>query len=81
MKTEYLDYQSKKSKIVKISESDSEFQLTDGWAVYPRAMMHISPDCPMEYRKMIAEAKRRGWITPVAYIKDSEYTWGRLQDE
>jgi hypothetical protein len=43
-------------------------------------MMYISPDCPQEYRTMIKTAVDKGWIKSVAHIKDTEYTWGKLQE-
>ena len=75
-----IEYASHKNNIIRIVESEPGFQITDGWAVYPRAMMYISPDCPQVYRTMIKTAVDKGWIKSVAHIKDTEYTWGKLQE-
>lgn len=75
-----IEYTSNINNIIRIAESEPGFQITNGWAVYPRAMMHISPDCPQEYRTIITKAVDKGWIKTVAHIKDTEYTWGKLQE-
>ena len=41
----------------------------------PRAGFEISNDCPREYKLMIMEATKNGWLQPVAYMKESEYIW------
>ena len=44
----------------------------------PRAGFEISNDCPRQYKLMIMEAIKNGWLQPVAYMKESEYVWEQL---
>ena len=44
----------------------------------PRAGFEISNKCPSQYKFMIIEAINNGWLKPIAYMKESEYTWEKL---
>jgi len=44
----------------------------------PRAGFEISNECPRQYKLMIMEAYKNGWLQPVAYMKESEYIWEKL---
>jgi hypothetical protein len=44
----------------------------------PRAGFEISNDCPRQYKLMIMEAIKNGWLQPIAYMKESEYVWEQL---
>jgi hypothetical protein len=52
--------------------------MDNGIAVFPRAAIEISNKCPGQYKLMITEAVKNGWVQPVAYIRDSEYVWEKL---
>jgi hypothetical protein len=66
-------------KIIKtIRKDDPDFYIDNGIAIAPRAGFEISNDCPKQYKHMIVEAIKQGWLQPVAYMKESEYTWEQL---
>jgi hypothetical protein len=44
----------------------------------PRAGFEISNKCPRQYKLMIIEAIKNGWLQPIAYMKESEYVWEQL---
>ena len=63
-------------KIIKtIRKDDPDFYIDNGIVMSPRAGIEISNDCPRQYKSMIMEAIKNGWLKPIAYMKESEYTW------
>ena len=52
--------------------------LTDGFISYPRAMLHITPDCPPEIRSTIMWAVNAGHLKCVAHVQGKELTWEQL---
>jgi hypothetical protein len=63
-------------KIIKtIRQDDPDFHIDNGFTMAPRAGFVISNDCPRQYKLMIIEATKNGWLQPVAYMKESEYVW------
>ena len=68
-------------KIIKtIRKDDPDFYIDNGIAMAPRAAFEISNDCPRQYKSMIMESYKNGWLKPVAYMKESEYVWEKLGD-
>lgn len=60
--------------------SDQNFRFSpDGITVVPRAGFEISSGCPYNYREIIQECVRMGWLRPVAHMRDSEYTMELLR--
>ena len=60
--------------------SDPDFSFSpDGVTMVNRAGFIISQRCPENYRSFIIECMQHGWLKPVAYMRDSEYTWEKLQ--
>ena len=68
-------------RIKKLKASDPDFHITDGFTVAARAGFEISSGCPFNYREIVQECVRQGWLKPVAYMKESEYAWERLQQD
>lgn len=66
-------------KLKMITQDDPDFLIVDGMVLTPRAGFEINRDCPSEYRKILATCLDKGWIRPIAYIKESEYVWEKLQ--
>ena len=58
-----------------IRKDDPDFIIINGIVMAPRAGFEISNDCPRQYKLMIMEAIKNGWLQPVAYMKESEYVW------
>lgn len=67
-------------KTVKLEPGDDGFTLVDNLFVVQRAAIEISKQCPDSYALIIAEALRKGWIKPVAYIKRTEQIFDRLEN-
>lgn len=65
-------------KTLKRNDPDFEFS-PDGISVVPRAAFEISSGCPYSYREIIQECIRRGWLRPVAHMRDTEYTMELLR--
>jgi hypothetical protein len=61
-----------------IRKDDPDFIIINGIVMAPRAGFEISNDCPRQYKLMIMEAIKNGWLQPVAYMKESEYVWEQL---
>lgn len=63
-----------------LKPGDRDFQFsTDGITVVPRAGFEILQGCPWEYRMIIQECLRNGWLQPVAHMRDIEYTMELLR--
>lgn len=59
---------------------DPDFTFSpDGITLVSRAAIEISQRCPSNYASLIAECINYGWIKPVAYMRDTEYTMELLQ--
>jgi hypothetical protein len=67
------------NKIIKtIRQDDPDFIIDNGISIAPRAGFEISNDCPRQYKLMIMEATKNGWLKPISYMKESEYMWEKL---
>ena len=51
----------------------------DGISVVPRAHCEILPECPASVRDQINFALAKGWLQPVANMRDVEYTMELLR--
>lgn len=51
----------------------------DGISVVPRAHCEILEQCPTEIRDKINYALAKGWLQPVANMRDTEYTMELLK--
>lgn len=69
---------STKREIKEIRPGDPQFLLTDGMIQYPRAMIHILPECPASVRAQIEWAMASGYLKATAYVQGKELTWQTL---
>ena len=67
-----------KRDIKAIRQSDPDFMLSDGMIQYPRAMLHITPECPQVLRSEIMWAVNNGYLKCVAHVQGKELTWENL---
>lgn len=67
-----------KHEIKEIRQGDPNFMLTDGMISYPRAMIHILPECPLRVRETINWAIAEGYLKTVAHVQGKELTWEQL---
>lgn len=51
----------------------------DGISLVPRAHVEILEQCPMHIRDQINYALSKGWLQPVANLRDTEYTMELLR--
>ena len=58
-----------------IKRDDPKFMLVDGMVTVPRAGFEISQRCPNEYKLILLDCIKNGWINPVATVKDNELFW------
>ena len=68
------------SKILTIRQGEDGFNIKDGMILYPRAMLHVLPDCPNSVRQQINWAMNNGYIKCVAHIYEHEQTYNLLKE-
>jgi hypothetical protein len=73
-----MTFTTPEKTIKTIRKDDPDFIIINGIVMAPRAGFEISNDCPRQYKLMIVEAIKNGWLQPVAYMKESEYVWEQL---
>lgn len=66
------------TKFKEIHQSDSDFYLTDGIKIVPRAYIEISDVCPMNIKMAIHRAMADGYLKTVACVKTQDYMWEKL---
>lgn len=64
-----------------IRQGEDGFMLDDGMVMYPRAMLHILPECPAAIRTNIEWAIANGYLKTVAYVQGKELTWEKLTND
>ena len=72
-------FKTRISSIKTIRQGDDDFMLNDGMITSPRAGFEISQRCPDNYRSLLLECIKHGWIKPVAHLHDHEYMWDKLK--
>ena len=70
--------QPKQRNIKAIRQGDPNFMLDDGLVMYPRAMLHITPDCPQHVRETINWAITNNYLKTVAHVQGKELMWETL---
>ncbi len=73
-----MNFTKPENTIKTIRKDDPDFHIHNGFVMAPRAGFEISNDCTRQYKLMIIEATKNGWLQPVAYMKESEYMWEKL---
>lgn len=61
-----------KSSVRTLKLGDSNFIIKDGLVYTHRAAFEISTKCPENYKVVILECIRNGWLTPVAHVTERE---------
>lgn len=62
-----------------IRQGDRDFMICDGMITYPRAMLHVTPECPHNIAEMISLASKNGWLKCVAHAYGKELTMDALR--
>lgn len=68
-----------KRDIKTIRQGDPAFNINDGMVMYPRAMIHVLPECPRAYRDAVEQAFASGYIKLVAHVYGKEYTMDAMR--
>jgi hypothetical protein len=68
-----------KKDVRSIRQGDPEFMIDDGMIRYPRAMLHINPNCPQDIQQTIMIAVDKGWLKTKAYVYGKELTMDALR--
>ncbi len=62
-----------------IRAGDRQFMIDDGMVTYPRAMLHVTPECPVQIRNQINWAMAEGYVKCVAHVYGKELTLDELR--
>lgn len=73
-----MSFVEHKSTIRAIRQGEADFTLVDGFTTYPRAMVHILPQCPWQVRDQINFAIAKGYLQLVSHVRDNELMWEKL---
>jgi len=74
-----MNFIESQSRTISLTANDSDFYLTDGMVVIPRAMACIDKNCPAEYKMIIATCIMNKWLTLSAAIYNHEQTFLTLK--
>lgn len=61
-----------------IEQNDSDWFISDGIRLVPRACVQISQNCPNNIKLIINDAINKGHIKLQAFVKDKDYMWEKL---
>jgi hypothetical protein len=73
-----MSYTIHRSQVHTIRQEDPNFTIQDGLTITPRAGFEISNDCPRQYKLMIMEAIKNGWLQPLASVSERELIFAGL---
>jgi hypothetical protein len=73
-----MTYTIHRSQVHTIRQEDPNFTIQDGITITPRAGFEISNDCPRQYKLMIIEAIKNGWLQPIASVTERELIFAGL---
>ena len=64
----------------KIGPNDPLFKMSDGLMLCNRAGIEVDKTCPTNFSNQLIHAIQAGWIKPIAYMREEEYTWETLKE-
>ena len=67
-----MTIKSYQTRIRTIRSNDPNFRIVDGYFETPRAGFEIDQNCPQQYKIIIADCIRNGWLKPIAHITERE---------
>ncbi len=73
-----MTFTVQKSTTRRIYRGQDSFNMIDGVKLVPRAEIEILDQCPTNLRGHIEWAIAKGWIQPVANVRDEELVWEKL---
>ena len=73
-----MSYKIHQSTTRRIFRGQDGFSIVDGIRLVPRAEVVVLEQCPANIRDMVNYAIAKGWIQPVANVRDDELVWEKL---
>ena len=73
-----MGFTVQQSQVRIIRSDDPGFMIQDTIVMAPRAGFEINLSCPREYRMIISECIKNGWLKPIAHVTEKEYLWMNL---
>ena len=73
-----MSYKIHQSTTRRLWRGQPGFTMTDGVKIVPRAEVVVLEQCPANIRDMVNYAIAKGWIQPVANVRDDELVWEKL---
>ena len=73
-----MNYKIHQSTTRRIYRGQDGFVIVDGIKLVPRAEVIVLEQCPANIRDMVNYAIAKGWIQPVANVRDEELVWEKL---
>jgi len=70
--------QGRSHKTLRPGDADFTFS-PNGITLVPRAGFEIDINCPDNYFHILQTCINKGWVKPVAHMRDTEYTMELLQ--
>ena len=73
-----MSYTFHESTTRRLYRSQDDFFMLDGVKLVPRAEIVVLKECPANIVDMINYAIAKGYIQPVANVRDEELVWEKL---
>jgi hypothetical protein len=75
-----MTYTIHKPTTKRLFRGEPGFNMVDGVKVVPRAEIVVLKECPTNMVDMLNYAIAKGYIQPVANVRDEELVWEKLTD-
>ena len=73
-----MSYKTHEPTTRRLFRGEPGFHMTDGVKLVPRAEIVVLKECPTNMVDMINYAIAKGYIQPVANVRDEELVWEKL---
>ena len=73
-----MSYKIHESTTRRLFRGQPGFHMTDGVKLVPRAEIVVLKECPTNMIDMLNYAIAKGYVQPVANVRDEELVWGKL---
>lgn len=66
--------------VKKLYLADDGFSFIEDSKEHFRAGIELDKEIPDSYKRIVIECFEKGWIKPVAYIREQELIWDKLHE-
>ena len=73
-----MTYKVHESTTRRLYRGEPGFSMVDGIRLVPRAEIVVLEQCPANIRDMLQYAIAKGYVQPVANVRDEELVWEKL---